>query len=166
MRILVVDDEARQRELLTEYFNKNGHRARAAENGQHALELLNDEGAESAFVDMRMPKMDGMAFIQKSMELYPDLAIVVMTAYGTIESAVKAMKAGAFDYLLKPIDLEHIQLILAKIEEKQRLISENRLLKRKLEQVDMQTGMIGESDDHEKSSWPKFPESRNRTPQF
>lgn len=145
MRLLVIDDEDRQRELLTEYLANKGHGTRGAENGETALEMLKEDGAEAAFVDMRMPKMDGLTFIRKSLELYPDLAIVIMTAYGTVESAVEAMKAGAFDYLLKPIDLDHIELILSKIEEKQRLIAENRYLKRKLEEVEAPEGIIGQS---------------------
>ncbi|UCC78816.1 MAG: sigma-54-dependent Fis family transcriptional regulator [Candidatus Zixiibacteriota bacterium] len=145
MRLLVVDDEERQRELLTEYLINKGHKTRAAENGEIALGMLKEDGAEAAFVDMRMPGMDGLTLIKKSLELYPDLAIVVMTAYGTVESAVEAMKAGAFDYLLKPIDLDHIELILSKIDEKQRLIAENRYLRRKLEEVEVPTGFIGQS---------------------
>ncbi len=145
MRLLVVDDEERQRELLTEYLINKGHKTRAAENGEIALGMLKEDGAEAAFVDMRMPGMDGLTLIKKSLELYPDLAIVVMTAYGTVESAVEAMKAGAFDYLLKPVDLDHIELILSKIEEKQRLIAENRYLRRKLEEVEIPAGFVGRS---------------------
>ncbi len=145
MRLLVVDDEERQRELLTEYLINKGHKTRAAENGEVALGMLRDDGAEAAFVDMRMPGMDGLTLIKKSLELYPDLAIVVMTAYGTVESAVEAMKAGAFDYLLKPVDLDHIELILSKIDEKQRLIAENRYLRRKLEEVEIPAGFMGRS---------------------
>jgi DNA-binding NtrC family response regulator len=89
--------------------------------------------------------MDGLTFIRESLEIYPDLAIVVMTAYGTVESAVEAMKAGAFDYLLKPIDLEHLNIILSKVQENQNLVAENRYLRRKLEEVDRPAGIVGES---------------------
>ena len=145
MRILVIDDEEMQRELLAGHLRRNGHEVMTAPDGEKGLATLQNSGAEAALVDMRMPKMDGLTFIKKSLELYPDLAIVVMTAYGTVESAVEAMKAGAFDYLLKPIDLEHVGIILSKIESNLRLITENRYLKRKLEQVEHFEGIIGES---------------------
>lgn len=145
MRLLVIDDEAHQRELLAEHLQRNGHRVATAGDGQEGLENLKDEGAEAALVDMKMPRMDGLTFIEKSLEIYPDLAIVVMTAYGTVESAVEAMKAGAFDYLLKPIDLEHLNIILSKIQQNQRLLAENRYLRRKLEQVDQPAGIVGKS---------------------
>ncbi len=145
MRLLVIDDESHQRELLAGHLQRNGHHVATAGDGQEGLENLKDEGAEAALVDMKMPRMDGLTFIKKSLEIYPDLAIVVMTAYGTVESAVAAMKAGAFDYLLKPIDLEHLNVILLKIQENQRLLTENRYLRRKLEQVDQPAGIVGES---------------------
>jgi DNA-binding NtrC family response regulator len=145
MRILVIDDEASQRELLAGHLEHQGHSVRTAGDGEEGLTILHDNGAEAALVDMRMPRMDGLTFIKRSLETNPDLAVVVMTAYGTVESAVEAMKAGAFDYLLKPIDLEHVGVILAKIETNQKLIAENRYLKRKLEQVDDFKDIIGNS---------------------
>ncbi len=145
MRLLVIDDESHQRDLLADYLRKRKHVVAAAADGQEGIERLQSQGAEAAFVDMRMPRMDGLAFIKKALQIYPDLAIVVMTAYGTVESAVEAMKAGAFDYLLKPIDLEHLDLIVEKIGRQNRLIAENRYLKRKLEEVDQPHGIIGES---------------------
>ncbi len=146
MRLLVIDDEAHQRELLSDYLKKNGHQVAVAGDGEEAIELLKSEGAEAALVDMRMPKMDGLAFIRAGLDLYPDLAIVVMTAYGTVESAVEAMKAGAFDYMLKPIDLDHLQVILTRIKNNHRLVMENRYLKRKLQEADGHQKIIGGSE--------------------
>ncbi|HBC46042.1 MAG TPA: two-component system response regulator [candidate division Zixibacteria bacterium] len=146
MRILVIDDEATQRELLAGHLERQGHKVMTAGDGEEGLSFLHDNGSEVALVDMRMPRMDGLTFIKRSLETNPDLAIVVMTAYGTVESAVDAMKAGAFDYLLKPVDLEHVGVILAKIENNQKLITENRYLKRKLEQADDFKDIIGRSN--------------------
>lgn len=145
MRILVIDDEVSQRELLAGHLERQGHSVRTAGDGEEGLAILHDSGAEAALVDMRMPRMDGLIFIKRSLETNPDLAVVVMTAYGTVESAVEAMKAGAFDYLLKPIDLEHVGVILSKIEANLRLVTENRYLKRKLEQADNFKDIIGQS---------------------
>jgi DNA-binding NtrC family response regulator len=145
LRIIVIDDESTQRELLAGHLQRLGHVVSSAANGEDGIRVLHDEGAEAALVDMRMPKMDGMTFIRKSLETNPDLAIVVMTAYGTVESAVEAMKAGAFDYLLKPIDLEQVGIILKKIDASIKLIAENRYLKRKLEQAEDFKEIIGGS---------------------
>jgi DNA-binding NtrC family response regulator len=145
MRILVIDDEAAQRDLLAGHLERQGHKVQTAGDGEAGLAILHDNGAEAALVDMRMPRMDGLTFIKKSLATNPDLAVVVMTAYGTVESAVEAMKAGAFDYLLKPIDLEHVGVILSKIEANLRLVTENRYLKRKLEQSEDFKDIIGRS---------------------
>jgi len=146
LRILVIDDESSQRELLAGHLERQGHKVVMAADGEQGLEALKNSGAEAALVDMRMPRMDGLAFIKRSLEAYPELSIVVMTAYGTVESAVEAMKAGAFDYLLKPIDLEHVRVILSKIEANQRLVMENRYLKRRLEQFEDFREIVGGSD--------------------
>lgn len=145
MRILVVDDEEHQRELLVDYLRKAGHEVASAGDGEMGLERLKKEGAEAAFVDMRMPRMDGLAFLKRGLKLYPDLAVVVITAYGTVESAVQAMKAGAFDYILKPIDLEQLGVIIDKMQKNNRLITENRYLKRKLAETEQPVGIVGES---------------------
>ncbi len=146
MRILIIDDEATQRELLAGHLERQGHKVQTAGDGEEGIAVLRDSGAEAALVDMRMPRMDGLTFINRSLETNPDLAVVVMTAYGTVESAVEAMKAGAFDYLLKPIDLEHVGVILSKIEANLKLVTENRYLKRKLEQADDFKDIIGQSN--------------------
>jgi len=145
MRLLVVDDEGHQRELLADHLRRNGHEVATAADGREGLDRLSEKGAEAALVDMRMPRMDGLSFTKSALEIYPDLAIVVMTAYGTVESAVEAMKAGAFDYLQKPIDLDHLGVIINRIQTNSRLIAENRYLKRKLEEVDRPAGIIGKS---------------------
>jgi DNA-binding NtrC family response regulator len=146
MRIIVIDDEENQRDVLSGYLKKQGHSVRQAESGPIALNLLADTGAEVAITDMRMPEMDGLTLLKEIKKYYPETEIVVITAFATVESAVDAMKAGAADYLIKPINLEQLSLILKKIEDSQRLISENRYLKRKLETVEAFPELIGESE--------------------
>ena len=145
MRILIVDDEESQRRLLAGYLQKKGHDVRQAESGQAGLELLAKKGAEILLTDMRMPEMDGLTLLMKTKQDYPDTDVIVITAFATVESAVQAMKAGAADYLIKPVNLEQLDLILSKIESRQRLIAENRYLKRKLETVEGFPELIGKS---------------------
>jgi len=146
LRVLVIDDEQSQRELLSGFLRKKGFEVFEASDGQQGLNLLNDSGAEAALVDIQMPNLDGMAFIKKALELNPDLGIIIMTAFGTVESAIKAMKDGAYDFLLKPLDLDHIILTLNKIRENQRILIENRYLKRKLEKTEGYEQIIGDSE--------------------
>ncbi|MCD6161054.1 MAG: sigma-54-dependent Fis family transcriptional regulator [candidate division Zixibacteria bacterium] len=151
MRILVIDDEESQRKILSGYLEKKGHNVRNAASGSQALDMLAESGAGVAITDMRMPEMDGLTLLQEIVNIYPDMAVIVITAYATIESAIKAMKAGAFDYLFKPINLEQLDLMLIKIEQSQLVIAENRYLKRKLEEIDNFPDLIGESQSFKKA---------------
>ncbi len=150
MRIMIIDDEENQRNLLGGYLKKQGHKVRLAESGPIALNLLSDKGAELAITDMRMPEMDGLTLLKEIKKFFPDMQVIVITAFATVESAVEAMKAGAADYLIKPINLEQLSLILEKLEQNQRLIAENIYLKRKLETVEDFPQLIGESDSFKK----------------
>ncbi|MCP4580635.1 MAG: sigma-54-dependent Fis family transcriptional regulator [candidate division Zixibacteria bacterium] len=151
MRIIVIDDEENQRVLLSGYLKKQGHSVRQAESGPMALNLLADKGAEVAITDMRMPDMDGLTLLKEIKKVHPDTNVVVITAFATVESAVEAMKAGANDYLIKPVNLEQLMLILKKIEAGQHLLAENRYLKRKLEETENFPRMIGESQSFKKA---------------
>jgi DNA-binding NtrC family response regulator len=150
MRIIVIDDEESQRNLLAGYLKRKGHSVRQAESGPMALSLLSDKGAEVAITDMRMPEMDGLTLLKEIKKFYPETEVIVITAFATVESAVEAMKAGATDYLIKPINLEQLTLILDKISERQHLVAENRYLKRKLETVEDFPELIGESESFKK----------------
>jgi DNA-binding NtrC family response regulator len=145
MRILVIDDEQSQRKLLAGYLEKQGYEVRQAASGPEALDLLKQRGVETAITDMRMPDMDGLTLLEQIKSQYPDTQVVVITAFATVENAVTAMKQGAADYLLKPVNLEQLNLILQKIEDSLNLVAENRYLKRKLESVDSFPEMIGQS---------------------
>jgi DNA-binding NtrC family response regulator len=150
MRIIVIDDEESQRNLLAGYLKRKEHSVRQAESGPMALSLLSDKGAEVAITDMRMPEMDGLTLLKEIKKFYPETEVIVITAFATVESAVEAMKAGATDYLIKPINLEQLTLILDKISERQHLVAENRYLKRKLETVEDFPELIGESESFKK----------------
>ena len=150
MRIIVIDDEDSQRRLLTGYLKKQGHDVKDASSGPTALEMLVDRGVEVAITDMRMPEMDGLTLLKEIMKIHPDTQVIVITAFATVENAVEAMKAGATDYLIKPVNLEQLALILKKIEKNQLLIAENRYLKRKLEEIEDFPELIGESSAFKK----------------
>ncbi len=113
--ILIVDDEAPVRLLLTEIAKKEGFVTQTAENGQEAVDLVRSECPDLVFMDIRMPVLDGMAAFDIMHEAYPDLPVVLLTAYGTVDIAVEAMHKGAFDYLVKPADVVEIRAVMNRV---------------------------------------------------
>ena len=114
-RILVVDDELGMQLALREVLQRLGYQAVVAEDGVSALARLDKDGAfDLVLTDVRMPEMSGLEFLSKVRGRYPSLPVVVMTAYGTVEDAVEAMKKGAADYLLKPFSSEIIEEVVRK----------------------------------------------------
>jgi two-component system NtrC family response regulator len=133
-RILIAEDEQTQRDLLEGFLKKEGYLVDAAANGREALRKLQEEFFDVALLDHKMPELDGMQTLREIRKLYPDLPVVMMTAYGTVETAVTAMKEGAGDYLTKPIDLDELLILLNKVIERSTLIHENRILKAQLQE--------------------------------
>ncbi|MGW8325346.1 MAG: sigma-54-dependent transcriptional regulator, partial [Desulfobacterales bacterium] len=115
MSIMIVDDEAIVRESLFHWFKKYGHVVETASSGFEALEKLETYPFQLLFVDIKMPGMDGIELLEKVKEEYPDTLVIIITAYGSIESAVKAMRIGATDYLLKPFKPDQISLVMERI---------------------------------------------------
>jgi two-component system, NtrC family, response regulator PilR len=128
--ILIVDDEQSYRQLLSLVFEGDGHTIRTASNGREALELLQHEPADVVISDVRMPDMDGIEMLSSLRETQPDLGVVLMTAFASVETAREAFKLGADDFIQKPFDVEELKLIVKKTLEKQALINENRAFKR------------------------------------
>ncbi|MBN1153924.1 sigma-54-dependent Fis family transcriptional regulator [candidate division KSB1 bacterium] len=112
--ILVVDDEKDICEPLAINLRKVGHRVETAYDGEKALELLKKQIFDLMLLDHRLPRKDGMQVLREAMEIDPDLLVIMITAHGTIESAVQAMKAGAYDYLMKPIEIEELRMVVKK----------------------------------------------------
>jgi DNA-binding NtrC family response regulator len=144
-RILIVDDEAAQREMAGGFLRKQGFEVALAGGGAEALEELRREPVDLLLTDHRMPGMSGLDLLAEARRLNPELPVVVMTAYGSIESAVAAMKAGAYDYLTKPIDLDALLHLVRKAHERQRLLVENRELKERLRGRYRLEGIVAES---------------------
>src|ERR671929_749063 len=128
--LLIVDDEPGMRQLLSLVFGRAGHRVRAAENGAKALELLKQEPADLIVSDVKMPDMNGIELLRRVREFLPDVSVVMMTAFATVETAREAFKLGADDFIQKPFDVDELKLIVEKALERLRLLQENRAFRR------------------------------------
>jgi len=133
-RILIAEDEKTQRDLLEGFLKKEGFSVEAVASGREALHRLEGDFFDIALIDYKMPVLDGLQTLREIRKLYPDLPVVMITAYGTVETAVASMKEGALDYLTKPIDLDELLLILQKVIERSSLIQENKALKAQLQE--------------------------------
>ena len=132
--ILVVDDEAIIRESLRDWISDVGYQVFIAENGPQALEILEKEKPGIVITDLVMPEMDGIELMKKAKEILPNVEVIIITAYGSIPTAITAMREGAYDYIEKPFCPERVELLIEKIVERQGLIKENVSLHRKLEE--------------------------------
>ncbi len=133
-RVLVAEDEKTQRDLLEGFLKKEGFSVETVANGKEAMERLEKDLFDIVLLDYKMPELDGLETLREIRKSYPDLPVVMMTAYGTVETAVACMKEGALDYLTKPIDLDELLLIFNKVIERLHLIQENRALKAQLQE--------------------------------
>ncbi len=144
-KILIADDEPLIRDLIKDILEMEGYEVFVAEDGFSALKEVKKEGIDLIITDVRMPKLDGIRLLRKIKEVSPSTLVVVITAYGTIENAVEAMKNGAYDYITKPISPEQIKLVVQKVSEHKNLLSENRYLRSELSQKYNFEQLIGES---------------------
>ncbi len=144
--LLIVDDEQSYRQLLTLVFQGDGHNIKTAGNGREAVEMLRREAVDLMISDVKMPDMDGIQLLRAAREFLPDLAVVLMTAFASVETAREAFKLGADDFIQKPFDVEELKLIVKKALEKQALIDENRAFKRAQRERGSVKNIIGHSD--------------------
>ena len=107
-RILIVDDEKSQRDMLAGSLEREGYSVTTAESGFEAIELCENRYFEVALIDLKMPGMDGIELLQKLRGMNPEIQAIMITAYGSIESAVEAMRLGAYHYVNKPINLDEL----------------------------------------------------------
>ena len=145
MSIMIVDDELIIRESFLHWFEKLGHKVEAAASGFEALEKLEKLPFDLLFVDIKMPGMDGIELLGKVKEEYPDTIVIIITAYGSIDTAVNAMKMGATDYLLKPFKPDQLSLVMEKVAHQKRLVSEYKYMKGRLDQITRFDNIIGQS---------------------
>src|SRR5438552_13002258 len=145
--VLVVDDEERMRALLERLVRRLGHRAEAARDGEDAVARLRERAYDVVITDVRMPgAIDGLTLLREARAADPDVAVVVMTAFGSIPDAVAAMRGGAFDYLEKPFELEAMELLLERAIGGRRLAQDRRYLRSEVDEEHGFGEIVGSSE--------------------
>ena len=144
-RILIIDDEDSMRHMLRLVLEKEGYQVTEAADGLAGLELLKQNGHPVVLCDIRMPGLDGLSFLRQAARLAPGVQLIMMSAYGTVDTAIQCMKEGAYDYIAKPFKTDEVILTLRKAEERQRLIRENTRLLRELKGRERPAEIIGRS---------------------
>jgi DNA-binding NtrC family response regulator len=143
--ILVVDDEFSVRDSLYNWFKIEGYRVDTAENGMEALKKLQEGSWDIVLVDIKMPGMDGIELQRHIKKIDSTLIVIIITAYATVDTAVEAMKEGAFDYLSKPVDPDKLSILVRNAVNQRRLMVENLQLRQKVEELSLQDEIVGES---------------------
>jgi two-component system nitrogen regulation response regulator NtrX len=141
--ILIIDDEKAIRKTLSEILSYEGYKIDEAADGEEGIKKFRETTFDVVLCDIKMPKMDGIEFLEKAREINSDVPIIVISGHGNIETAVEAVKKGAFDYISKPPDLNRLLITLRNALDKQTLVSETKVLKRKVARVQ---DMIGNSN--------------------
>jgi two-component system response regulator PilR (NtrC family) len=149
-KILVVDDEQSLREVLSIMLKRTGYAVTSVADGEEAIELLNKDIFDLVITDLRMPKIDGMEVLKAAKSASPETVVLIITAFASADSAVEAMKQGAYDYLTKPFQVDEVQLIIRNALEKRRLTTENILLKREMASQSSFSQLVGQSEAMQK----------------
>ncbi len=143
--ILIIDDEQTQREVLTGYLRKKGYHTLTADSGEEGIRLVKQNAVDIILSDFKMPDKTGLEVLEEVKKINPEISFVIITAYSTVETAVKAMRMGAYDYISKPVDLDELDLLIEKIIENRSLKSEIRNLKSQLQERHKITSIISQS---------------------
>jgi DNA-binding NtrC family response regulator len=141
-RVLIVEDDPAQREMLVGFLRDLGVETEAAENGRRALDLLDSQPIDLVVTDLRMPGMEGSELLKKIKAQNPELGVVLVTAFGTVQGAVEALKAGACNYLLKPLDLDEVEHVIRRCLADRQLRRENRELRQRLGEIESLPGIV------------------------
>jgi len=144
-RILVVDDEFSVRDSLTRWFRKDGYEVKPAENAAEALKAIEEHPYEVAVVDLKMPGMDGLELQEHIHRADPRTAVIVITAFASVDTAVRALKQGAFDYVTKPVDPDELSHLVSRALEQRRLREENVHLRNAIDELVSADRIVGES---------------------
>jgi two-component system NtrC family response regulator len=147
--ILIIDDEAAQRDVLTGYLKKKDYIIFSASSGKEGIEIAKNNPVDIILSDFKMPDLNGIEVLEQVKRINPEISFVIVTAYGTVENAVKAMRLGAFDYISKPVDLDELDLMIERIVEHKNLKSENQLLKSQLQEKYKISSIVSQSQKME-----------------
>ena len=131
-RILVVDDESSHRQMIEAVLSAEGYEISQADDGQTAIVAVEDRFYDLVIMDIRMPKISGIEALKKIKSISPGIPIIIMTAYASVGNAVEALKSGAYDYLIKPLDIEELKILVVKALRFRQLEQENVYLKERL----------------------------------
>jgi len=140
--ILIIDDEKAIRKTLSEILSYEGYKIDEAGDGEEGLKRFKEKSYDVVLCDIKMPRLDGIEFLDKAREANPDVPVIMISGHGTIETAVEAVKKGAYDYISKPPDLNRLLITIRNAMDKTNLVAETKVLKRKVSKVEE---MIGES---------------------
>lgn len=135
-RILIIEDEANMRHMLKVLLEKSGFEVSLAADGQEGADVVGEQDFHFILCDIKMPRMDGMAFLKSASDTVRDTPVIMMSAYGTIDTAIEAMKLGAYDYISKPFKPDEVLLTLKKAEEREKLKIENLRLKNRIQKIE------------------------------
>ena len=135
-RLLIIDDEANMRHMLSTVLKKADYLVDAASDGEAGLKMIDQAQYEFILCDIKMPNMGGMEFLEAARDKLNGTTVIMMSAYGSIDTAIEAMKLGAYDYISKPFKTDEVYLTLKKAEEREKLKRENRFLKERIQKIE------------------------------
>lgn len=142
-KIIIVDDEESSREAMIRTLEKSGYQVRGFSDPYQVLRILKEEPINLVITDLKMPGLNGLELLGRVREINPDTSVIVLTGYGTIESAVEAMKIGAYHYLCKPVNIDEMRVVVSKALERQKLLMENKVLQQQLDEKYAFSKIIG-----------------------
>jgi len=135
IKILIADDESIIRDSIAEYLQSEGYDTQTAADGESALEIIKNGNIDILLSDVRMPGMDGIELIKKVTTYASDTLVILMTAFASVETAIQALRSGAADYMLKPLDFEELSMRISGLLERRNLIRENKYMREVIDRV-------------------------------
>jgi len=143
--ILIVDDESTIRETLSLILSEEGYQCHTAGHGEQALEMVKESGYDLIVTDLKMPRMGGLDLLKEVKKIAPKTSVMIITAYATLESAIQALRLGAYDYIIKPLDFDDVILRIRRLMEHRELVNENEFLRQEVQEKFSFSNIIGES---------------------